>query len=58
MQIVTIHSKHGLVKARVPSAQRLRLGENVGMRFAKERLVVFDARSGRALDSDLFEEAA
>jgi multiple sugar transport system ATP-binding protein len=58
MQIVTIHSKHGPVRARVPSSRPVRLRENVGMRFAKERLVVFDTVSGRALASDLFEEAA
>jgi len=56
MQIVTIQSKHGPVKARIPSSRRVRLRENVGMRFAKERLVVFDTVSGRALDSDLFRD--
>ena len=58
MQIVTIHSKHGPVKARLPSSRRVRLRETVGMRFAKDRLAVFDTVSGRALASDLFEEAA
>jgi multiple sugar transport system ATP-binding protein len=57
MQIVTVHSKHGQVKARVPSSQRVRMREQVGLRFAKERLVVFDTVSGRALRSALFAEA-
>jgi hypothetical protein len=30
----------------------------VGLRFAKERLAVFDTVSGRALESRLFEEGA
>jgi multiple sugar transport system ATP-binding protein len=55
MQIVTVHSKHGPVKARIPSARRVRIRDQVGLRFAKERLVVFDTVSGRALDSRLFE---
>ena len=57
MQIVTVHSKHGVVKARIPSAQRVRMREQVGLRFASERLAVFDTVSGRALKSRLFEES-
>jgi hypothetical protein len=34
----------------------VRVHEHVGLKFAKERLVVFDTVSGRALDSRLFEE--
>jgi multiple sugar transport system ATP-binding protein len=56
MQVVTVHSKHGVVKARLPSTRRVRIRENVGLRFARERLVVFDAGSGRALHSQLFAE--
>jgi multiple sugar transport system ATP-binding protein len=58
MQVVTIRSQHGPVKARIPSSHRVRIREHVGLRFAKEHLVVFDTVSGRALNSDLFEEAA
>ena len=57
MQIVTVHSKHGLVKARIPASRPARIGEQVGVRFASEHLVVFDTVSGRALDSRLFGEA-
>jgi multiple sugar transport system ATP-binding protein len=56
MQIVTVRSKHGDVKARMPSSRKVRMGEQVGLRFRKERLVVFDTVSGRALNSRLFEE--
>ena len=56
MQIVTVNTKHGQLKARLPSARRVRMGEQVGLRFRGERLVVFDTVSGRALKSRLFEE--
>ena len=58
MQVVTVRSQHGPVKARIPSSHRVRIREHVGLRFAKEHLVVFDTVSGRALNSDLFEETA
>ena len=56
MQIVTVNTKHGQLKARLPSSRKVRMGEQVGLRFAPERLVVFDTVSGRALKSSLFEE--
>ena len=58
MQVVTVDTKHGTVKARIPSSHRVRIREQVGLRFAKERLVVFDAVSGRSLKSRLFEGGA
>ena len=58
MQIVTINTKHGQLKARTASRQRVRVGEAVGLNFDSERLVVFDAVSGSALKSRLFEGSA
>ncbi len=58
MQIVTVNTKHGQLKARVPSRQRVHVGESVGLAFDSERLLVFDAVSGGALRSRLFEESA
>jgi multiple sugar transport system ATP-binding protein len=58
MQVVTVQSAFGRVKARLPASQPVRAGEHVGLRFAHERLVVFDSVSGRALRSRLFEDAA
>jgi multiple sugar transport system ATP-binding protein len=58
VQIVTINTKHGQLKARIASRQRVRVGEAVGLNFDSERLVVFDAVSGSALKSRLFEESA
>ena len=53
-QIVTVTTEHGQVRARVPARERVAPGENVGIECAPERLVVFDAASGRALDSELY----
>ena len=53
-QIVTVETDHGQLRARVPSRERVAPGENVGIECAPERLVVFDAQSGHALDSDLY----
>jgi multiple sugar transport system ATP-binding protein len=58
MQIVTINTKHGQLTARISSRQRVRVGETVGLTFDSERLVVFDAVSGSALKSRLFEGSA
>jgi multiple sugar transport system ATP-binding protein len=57
-QIVTVDTRHGQLKARLPSRERVATGENVGIDCRPERLVVFDARTGRALRSDLYEAAA
>ena len=57
-QIVTVETAHGQLRARTPSHQRVAPGENVGIECVPERLVVFDARDGRALDSDLYRGSA
>jgi multiple sugar transport system ATP-binding protein len=58
MQIVTIITEHGRVKARIPSSQRVSRGEQIGLGFDPQRLVLFDTVSGRALKSQSFENAA
>ena len=57
IQIVTINTQHGQIKARTASSERVRAGEMVGLRFDAASLVVFDMISGRALNSRLFEGA-
>jgi multiple sugar transport system ATP-binding protein len=57
MQVVTINTEHGSVKARIPSSTRVKLGEQVGLRFDSKRLIVFETVSGRALRSELFEQS-
>jgi multiple sugar transport system ATP-binding protein len=58
LQVVTIDTDHGRVKARISSALRVHPGEPVGLRFADDRTVLFDTNSGRALRSALFAQAA
>ena len=57
-QIVTVETGRGQIRARMPSHQRVEPGANVGIECAPERLVVFDARDGHALDSDLYRSGA
>jgi multiple sugar transport system ATP-binding protein len=56
-QIVTINTAFGQVKARTKSTGEVRAGENVGLRFAADRLSLFDKQTGRAVRSALFEGA-
>jgi multiple sugar transport system ATP-binding protein len=58
MQVVTVNTHHGRIKARVASSVKARIGEDVGLAFRNDRLIVFDTVSGRALRSRLFEEAS
>ena len=57
MQVVTIQTQHGRIKARVPASVPARIGDRVGLHFQDEAIVVFDTVSGRAMMSDLFEGA-
>jgi multiple sugar transport system ATP-binding protein len=57
-QIVTIATSHGQVKARLPSSAPARIGDMVGLSLDHRRLSVFDATSGRALQTALHEGAA
>jgi len=54
-QIVTVNTPHGQIKARLPSSVRVGIGDNVGLALRAERLVMFDAASGRALRSALHD---
>ncbi len=57
-QIVTVEVQQGRIKARLPARQPVRVGELVGLDFRPDRLVVFDAATGRATRSALYEEQA
>jgi multiple sugar transport system ATP-binding protein len=52
-QIVTVTTANGQIKARLPSASTVRVGEQVGLALRPDRLSLFDASSGRALPSAL-----
>jgi multiple sugar transport system ATP-binding protein len=56
-QIVTIDIDRAKVKARLPSTIVAKIGETVGVSFQPQKLVVFDATTGRAIQSALFEGA-
>uniref|UniRef100_UPI003D0EAEAD TOBE domain-containing protein n=1 Tax=Roseibium sp. TaxID=1936156 RepID=UPI003D0EAEAD len=54
-QIVTLKTDGGELKARIPSDQKVRPGEFVGLEFNGATVTLFDNQSGRALRSELNE---
>ncbi|MFB9269894.1 ABC transporter ATP-binding protein [Bradyrhizobium erythrophlei] len=50
-QIVTVDMAYGRVAARLPSSLSVRTGETVGLTFRPERLALFDAASGSAIQT-------
>lgn len=54
-QIVTVTTKRGMVKARIPADIKAALGERVGLSFRPEKLSVFEKSTGRVLKSALHE---
>jgi multiple sugar transport system ATP-binding protein len=48
-QIVTLETAQGNVRARVPSATPVRVGEGAGLAFRASTITLFDAGSGRAV---------
>jgi multiple sugar transport system ATP-binding protein len=56
-QVITITTKHGMVRARVDANRKAAIGDHVGLSFSSEKLSVFDKASGRALRSALHEGA-
>ena len=57
-QIVTVNTKHGQVKARLPADVAARVGETVGLTLKAERLSLFEDASGRAIRSALHGRGA
>jgi len=56
-QIVTIVTAYGQVKARLSSKITVQRGETVGLALQPDRLCVFDAATGRALQSAVYSGA-
>ena len=50
-QIVTVETEQGRLKARLSSSIPVQVGENVGLTFRSERLSLFDARTGSAIQT-------
>ncbi|MGA2550689.1 MAG: ABC transporter ATP-binding protein [Burkholderiaceae bacterium] len=57
-QIVTIDTAFGPVKARVPSSDRIGVGEPIGLTFRPRQVVLFDKATGFALTQDHVVHAA
>jgi multiple sugar transport system ATP-binding protein len=51
-QMVTLDTRNGAIKARVPASVAVREGETVGLAFRTPALSLFDAGTGRALELD------
>src|SRR6202451_548281 len=56
-QIVTVTTPHGLAKARLPANLKVSVGDRVGLEFRPDRISLFDAASGRAIQSALHDHA-
>ena len=54
-QILTIKTLNGELKARISSAQRVDIGDRVGLSFNEKTITLFNAASGAAIRSDLNE---
>jgi multiple sugar transport system ATP-binding protein len=50
-QIVTVDTEQGRVKARLASSAAVQIGETVGLAFQSACLALFDAQSGRAIQT-------
>ncbi|MCG8508727.1 MAG: TOBE domain-containing protein, partial [Rhodospirillales bacterium] len=56
-QMVTVDTPAGRVRVRVPISERVNIGDNVGLGFRSQSLVVFDNKTDQTLQSDLLREA-
>ncbi len=50
-QNVTVETQQERIKARMPSSTAVRVGETVGLAFRSDNLVLFDARTGSAIET-------
>jgi multiple sugar transport system ATP-binding protein len=50
-QIVTVETEQGRVKARLASSAPIQIGETVGLAFRSDRLSLFDAQTGKAIQT-------
>ncbi|MDG1459589.1 MAG: ABC transporter ATP-binding protein [Pseudoprimorskyibacter sp.] len=55
-QIVTFETPNGVLKARLPSSERIDHGQITGLRFDPRTVTLFDAESGAALKSEANEK--
>jgi multiple sugar transport system ATP-binding protein len=55
IQVVTVRTARGTVKARLPSELRVATGEQVGLALRSDKLSVFEAASGQAIVTALHD---
>jgi len=55
-QIITFDTPNGVLKARLPSQQRIDVGHTTGLAFDARTITLFDATSGAALRSEANEK--
>lgn len=53
-QLITVDTPSGRLRVRTDNQARADVGETIGLEFSQDALVVFDAETDRALDSELF----
>jgi multiple sugar transport system ATP-binding protein len=56
-QIVVVETAEGVVKARIGADRAVAVGDTVGLSLSGKHLSLFDAASGRAIDTALYAEA-
>ena len=54
-QIVTVTTAHGVAKARLPASIKVAIGDAVGLEFRPDRISLFDAGSGHAIRTALYD---
>lgn len=55
-QIAVVKTDFGLVKARVPVTETLKVDDVIGLEFVTDAVVIFDAASGNALRNEVYEK--
>lgn len=56
-QVVSVETLFGVVKARVAADHNFKIGETVGLELNSDKLSLFNAKSGRAVQTHLYTEA-
>ena len=53
-QLITVDTQSGRLKVRAGNRVKARIGETVGLKFDRKSLIVFDAQTNLAVDSELY----
>ena len=55
-QVAVVQTKFGRIKARVSASLKLNIDDNVGLKFNKDSIVVFESSSGDALKNSVYQK--